>query len=157
MRFSLGYVIVAFVGLFGLLTATEPVHAQDEGPQPNKDPAVFKAQLFEFTQLTRRNLRDIQALPDDDSTTIDAELKIRTKQAYMLIRAARWGIEIARGQKTYKDPMLDLAQKRADEAFNLARYPAEFWYNPRAEYVSKSVQDLSRALRLVQQALVILP
>jgi len=156
MRFSLGSVIVAFVGLVGLLTATEPVHAQG-GPALSKDPAVFKAHLVQFIQLTRRNLRDIQALPDDDSIPVDRELRNRVSQAYGLVRAARWGIELAQNAKTYKDPMLDLAYNRIDQAMVFARYPVDNTYVPRAEYVSQSEQNLSRALRLVQQTLVILP
>jgi len=53
--------------------------------------------------------------------------------------------------------MLALANKRLNQARDLARYPVDFTGGPRAEYVSKSVESLSHSLRLVQQVLVILP
>jgi hypothetical protein len=53
--------------------------------------------------------------------------------------------------------MLDLACKRVDQAFNLARYPVDFTGVPRSEYISNSVQNLNQAIRLINQTLVILP
>jgi hypothetical protein len=155
-RFSLGSVIVASVGLFALLTTAESVHAQRE-PEPSRNPVIFKDQLLQFTLLTRKNLRDIQALPHDDSVPIDPQLRYNLSQAYMLIRAAQWGMGAAVRDQTYKDPTLILAQERAEEAWNLARWPVDHTRVPRAEYISTSVQDLSRSLRLVQQALMMLP
>jgi hypothetical protein len=153
MRFSLAPIVMAFVvGL--LLTSLEPANAQD-APQPSPNPAVFKAQLLEFTQLARKNLRAIQALPVDDSIPVDAGVRNSARQAYILIRAAVWGIDLAR--QKHEDPMLALVEPRVDEAKNLARYPVDFTGVPRAEYVSTSVQYLSRSLKLVQQALVMLP
>ena len=125
--------------------------------QPSHVPAVFKAQLLQFTQLTRRNIRDIQALPPDDPSPVDPAVVQNAHNAYGLIRAAQWGMNTALGQQTYKDPTLVLAQKKAEQAFNLSRYAASSQSGSRAEYISKSVQDLSQALRLAQQALVILP
>ncbi len=136
---------------------TSPVHAQDDMMQPSHVPAVFKAQLLQFTQLTRRNIRDIQALSPDDSSPVDPAVVQNAHNAYGLIRAAQWGMNTALGQQTYKDPTLVLAQKKAEQAFNLSRYAASSQSGSRAEYISKSVQDLSQALRLAQQALVILP
>ena len=155
-RFLVGSIIASFVGLFSLLTTVESIPGQEE-PQPSKDPAVFKAQLLQFTVLTRKNLRDIQALPVDDSIPVDAQVRHNARQAYMLVRAAQWGMGVAIQQQTYQDPVLRLAQKRVEAAWQLARFPVDFTSAPRAEYISKSVQDLSRSLKLVQQALVMLP
>src|SRR5882724_7783228 len=149
--------IVSFVGVFWLLIATESIHAQEE-PKPSPDPAVFKAQLIQFTQLTRKNLRDIQTISVDDSVPIDPVFLRSAHNAYLLIRAARWGIDLAmQRQTTYQDPTLALAHNRIDEAWNLARYPWDFRNNPRAEYISTSVQNLSRSVKIVQLVLVILP
>ncbi len=147
---------VTLIGLVSFAMVTIPVRAQDD-TQPSKEPAVFKSQLLQFTQLTRKNLREIQALSPDDSTPIDPALRGSTQRAYALIRAAQWGMGVAIQQQTYKDPMLTLAQKRAERAWNLARYPVDYTNVPRSEYISQSVQNLTQALRLVQQALVILP
>src|SRR5262249_47094507 len=80
------------------------------------------------------------------------------RRAYILIRAAWWGTDLAiqKQSTSYQDPMLALANKRLNQARDLARYPVDFTGGPRAEYVSKSVESLSHSLRLVQQVLVIL-
>jgi hypothetical protein len=157
MQLSLGWVIVAFVGVFGLLTATQPLSAQEDGPPLSAEPAVFRAQLFRFTQLTKKNLRDIQALPDDDSIPVDRRVWLSAREAYVTIRAARYGIEMATNKKTYRDPTLVLALNRVDEAWQLARFPVDYTSLVRADYINQSVQKLSRSLKLVEQALVILP
>src|SRR5262252_9958808 len=148
MRFRSRFAMAMTV-LLRLVLATIPVHAQDD-PQPSKDPAVFKAQLLQFTQLTRKNLREIQALSPDDTTPIDPALKGSAHRAYQLIRAAQWGMGVAIQQQTYRDPMLVLAQKRAEQAWILARYAVDNTNAPRPEYISQSVQNLTQALRLVQ-------
>jgi len=56
-----------------------------------------------------------------------------------------------------KDPMLELAFKRVDQAADLARYAVDYAGGGRAEYISTSVQNLNQAARLINQALVILP
>jgi len=154
MRFPSSLAVT--LSLLSLVVVTIPVHAQDD-TQPSKEPAVFKSQLLQFSQLTKKNLREIQALSPDDSTPIDPALRGSTQRAYQLIRAAQWGMGVAIQTQTYKDPMLVLAQKRAEQAWNLARYPVDFTNVPRAEYISQSAEKLTQALRLVQQALVILP
>jgi len=158
MRFSLASIVLAFVaGL--LLTPLGPANAQDT-PQPSPNPAIVKSQLIQFTQLTRKNILDIQALPvDDDSIPVDPRVRDSARRAYILIRAAWWGTDLAiqKQSTSYQDPMLALANKRLNQARDLARYPVDFTGGPRAEYVSKSVESLSHSLRLVQQVLVILP
>jgi hypothetical protein len=149
--------IVAFVGLSVLLTRAELVHGQDDEIQPSKNPTVYKDQLLKFTLLTKKNLRDIQALPNDDSVPLDPQIRHNAQRAYQLIRAAQWGMGVAIQVQSYPDPILRLAQKRAEEAWNLARFPVDNTNVPRGEYISTSVQNLSRALRLVQQALAMLP
>src|SRR5215470_6893546 len=100
MRLSLSSTI-ALVGVFGLLMATSTVHAQDD--MASKEPAVFKAQLLQFTQLTRRNIRDIQALPPDDSAPVDPAVIQNAHHAYRLIRSAQWNMNTALGKQPYKD------------------------------------------------------
>jgi hypothetical protein len=150
--------VAVLAGFIGLLASAASIEAQEE-PKPSPEPAVFKSHLLQFTQLTRKNLQDIQALPVDDSVPVDPVVRSSARRAYILIRAAWWGMDLAMQKATYRDPMLVLAQKRVDEARDLARYPVDYAVQnvPRAEYISKSVQDLSRSLKLVQQALVILP
>ena len=155
MKYSFRTIIVAFT-LFAVLVAPNLGNSQED-PLPSKDPAVFKAQLLQFVQLTRKNLREIQALPVDDSSPIDPSLINSAHSAYALIRSALHGMELALVQQTYKDPALILAKKRVEQAWNLARFPAQSPTVERAEWVSHSVQNLTQALRLVQQAQAILP
>src|SRR5215813_6849713 len=156
MKYSFRTIIVAFT-LFAVLVAPNLGNSQED-PLPSKDPAVFKAQLLQFVQLTRKNLREIQALPVDDSSPVDPSLRNSAHYAYALIRSALHGMDLALEQQTYKDPTLILAKKRVEQAWNLARFPAQSQSVPtRAEWVSRSVQNLTQALRLVQQAQAILP
>jgi hypothetical protein len=155
-RVRFGSIIVALVSFSVLLTSGESVHGQED-PQPSREPAVFKAQLLQFLQLGRRTVREIQALPVDDSIPVDPRVHHNAREAYVLIRAARWGMELAIQRQTYQDPILGLAHKRVDVAWNLARFPVDNTGLPRAEYINRSVQDVSRAIRLVNQALAMLP
>src|SRR6266487_3250412 len=49
------------------------------------------------------------------------------------------------------------SSKRVDQAANLARYAVDFTGVSRVEYISTPVQNLDEAVRLINQALVILP
>ena len=147
----------ALVAFLVLLPSAEPALAQED-PQPRRDPAVFKEQLRQASVLGRRSIREIQALPVDDSVPVDPQVRHRARQVYVLLRAGRWGMELAmQRETTYHDPMLRLAHKRVDQAWNLARTPVDGTSMPRAEYVSVSVRDLTRAVQLIDQALVIIP
>ena len=140
-----------------LLVSVGSVGSQDDDPQGSREPAVIKAQLLQFLQLSRRSLREIQALPVDDSIPVDPLVRHHARQNYVLIRAAMHGLGLAIQRQTYQDPMLSLANKRVEAAFNLARFPVDNTGLERSEYISRSVQDLTRAIQLVNQALAILP
>ena len=140
-----------------LLVSVGPVGSQEDDPQPSRQPAVIKAQLLQFTQLSRRTMREIQALPVDDSIPVDPVVRHHAHQNYVLIRAAWYGLGLAIQRQTYQDVTLALAHKRVEAAFNLARFPVDNTSGARSEYISRSVQDLTRAVQLVNQALAILP
>src|SRR5262252_2489052 len=113
MLSSLASIILALVaGL--LLTPLGREDAQDT-PQASSNPAIFKSQLLQFTQMTRKNILDIQALPvDDDSIPVEPRVRDSACRAYILIRAAWWGTDLAiqKQSTSYQDPMLALANKR---------------------------------------------
>src|SRR5215813_4465469 len=90
MKHSFRTIIVAFT-LFALLIAPNLGNSQKFNFPASKDPAVFKAQLLQFVQLTRKNLLEIQALPVDDSSPIDPSLINSAHSAYALIRSALHG------------------------------------------------------------------
>jgi len=152
MAMMLGVLFIAWL----LSVSVGPVGSQED-PQPSREPAVFKAQLLQFTQLSRRTLREIQSLPVDDSVPVDPVVRHHAHQNYVMIRAALHGMELAIQRQTSQDPTLSLASKRVEAAWNLARFPVDNTGLARSEYISRSVQDLTRAVQLVNQALAILP
>ena len=159
MRHSRSSLSLIFSVLFGLgamlLAPATSVRGQEV--VVSRDPNVVKAQLRQGSQLARKTIREIQALSPDDSGALDARLLQDIHQTYALLRAANLGLEGWREGQTYKDPMLQLAAKRVDEAWNLARNPWTYRDGDRAFFINTSVRDLSRVVRLVDQALMILP
>jgi hypothetical protein len=148
--------MVAFFALSAILMLQSPARGEGD-PKPSRDPKVFKEQLVQFKVLGRRTLQEIQALPVDDSVPVNPQVHYHAKQAYVLIRAAQWGMAVAIQRQTVEDPILVLAQKRAEAAWHLARFPVDNTGMARPEYISRSVRDLSQALKLVDQALTVLP
>ena len=132
-----------------------PVHSQDPTPSPN--PAIYKLQLRQAVALGRKTLKAIQALPNDDTVPIDPVVLNDARSTYVLVRAARHGMELQREKSKYLDPMFDLAFKRIDQAWDLSRVPIDYRGLPRDQYIPRATGDLSQALRLIDQALVILP
>jgi len=148
--------LAALLGVAVLcLTWAEPARSQD--PVPSRDPAIYKSQLREAAALGRKTLKAIEALPMDGAIPIDPKVLNDARSTYVLIRAARHGMELQREHTTYQDPILDLAFKRVDQAWDLARVPVDYRDLPRHQYIPRATGDLSRALRLIDQALVILP
>jgi hypothetical protein len=149
-------VLAAFLGVAILFLAwVEPVHSQD--PTPSRDPAIYKSQLREAVALGRKTLRALEALPNDDSVPIDPKVLNDARSTYVLVRAARHGMELHREYQKYPEPMLELAFKRVDQAWDLSRVPIDYRGLPRHQYIPRATGDLSQALRLINQALVILP
>jgi len=151
-----GSLLAALLGVaIALLTSVEPAQSQD--PTVSRDPAVYKFQLLQAVALGRKTLRAIAALPNDDSVPIDPNVLNDARSTYVLIRAARHGMSLHRERQKYPDPMLEVAFKRVDQAWDLARVPIDYRGLPRHQYIPRATKDLTGALRLVDQALVILP
>ena len=156
MRSRPSSLLAALLGIaIALLTSVEP--AQSQNPTPSREPAIYKSQLRDAAALGRRTLKAIEALPNDDSVPIDPKVLNDANSTYVLIRAARHGMELQREYQKFPDPMLELAFKRVDQAWNLARVPIDYRGLPRHQYIPRATGDLTQALRLLDQALVILP
>lgn len=130
----------------------------------SQDTAVIKSQLRLAVTLGRDVLARLLAAPTDESAPIDPALLRRAGDTYALIRAARHGFELEKewndGKKgILPDPIKDLAFRRVDNAWNLSRTTVDFASSamPRAEYLQRSADDMSRALQQLNQALAILP
>jgi hypothetical protein len=149
-------VLAALLGVaILLLTWVGPVHSQNPTPSPN--PAIYTAQLREAVGLGRIALKAIEALPNDNSVPIDPKVLNDANSTYVLIRAARHGMSQHRERQKYPDPMLELAFQRIDHAWNLARVPIDSRGLPRHQYIPLASRDLAQALRLLDQALMLLP
>lgn len=121
--------------------------------------AVYTGQLRMASEMGRRALASLQAAPTDEGVPLEESVVQPARDTYVLIRAARAGIGLAREGRKFSDPLLDLAFKRVDDAWNLSRTPVDkySWGMTRQEYLDISVRDLTKALRLVDQVLVLLP
>lgn len=78
---------------------------------------------------------------------------------YVLIRAARAGMEQNKASKRFQDPLLDLAYERTTRAWNLARAPVDQYYNGLSQdaYLAVAIPPLQHALGIVEQVLLVLP
>lgn len=147
------------------LTLVLPAPAQKTTLPPNLNTsnpqsAFIKNQLKISTDLARKTLAGLEAMPADDSIPIDESMLQNARNTYVLIRAARHGMELAREQSRIPDPVMDLAYKRVTDAWNLARNPVDRSSSagiPRQQYISESIQQLNLAVRLINQAMMLMP
>lgn len=106
-----------------------------------------------------RALAGLEATSVDESVPIDEDVLQAARDCYVLIRAARTGMEIYKGDQKYPDPMMDLAMRKITESWNLARTPVNkvSWGLPRHQYLTEAITDLRRSMRLLDQTLILLP
>jgi hypothetical protein len=131
----------------------------------SRDNAVIKSQLKLAVVWGREVLARLEAAPTDDSAPIDPVLLKKARETYALIRTGRHGFILERewndGRKgILPDPIKDLAFKRVDNAWNLARTAVDLSSSlgtPRAEYLQRSADDMRQAIQQINQALAILP
>ena len=126
----------------------------------SKPQSVFiKQQLRTAVELGKKTLAGLQAMPADDSIPIDEGTLQNARDTYVLIRAARHGMELAKETTRFPDPVMDMAFKRVDSAWNLSRGPVDRASSAmsRQRYLDESIQSLTQALRQLDQALVIMP
>jgi hypothetical protein len=157
-------ILIAVLGLFGALGVVGTAHAQKTTVAPmslleKPEKAWWMGQLHQAREFGGRALAGLQAAPTDDSTPIDEDVLQDARNTYALIRSARGGIAIARGDRRQADPMIDLVYKRVDDAWNLARVPVDrvSWGNSRVEYLSAAVPSLEKSLHLLDQVFLLMP
>ena len=126
--------------------------------QNSRDPVTIKNQLRMARRLGAQTLKGLR---DEAGTSgpIAPETVRAAKDTYALIRSAKQGIEKARSVQKYEDPVLALTLKKVDEAWNLARISASksTWSIQRDEFLGEAIPTLTRAMQLVDQALVLMP
>jgi hypothetical protein len=125
----------------------------------SRDPAVIKSQLRMARQMGDKTLKGFRAEPPDGTDPIAPETVRAAKDTYALIRAAMQGIQQAQVHQKYDDPVLAMVYKRIVEAWNLSRVSASkvTWQLPRGEFLDEGTRTLTRAMQLVDQALVLMP
>jgi hypothetical protein len=150
--------LVAVIGTL-VLTLAGPCLAHGQTPDPplSWNPVIWKAQLTEGSLLAKRTLRELKSLPADDSIPLDSTVLSHARQTYVMIRAGRHGIGLFQLRQGVQDPVLELARLRVEEAQNLARTAIDGRDWARGEYLSKSISDLSKSVRLLDQALMVIP
>ncbi len=126
---------------------------------PSKDNAAIRNQLTLAKQLEQQARDRMMAMPRDNSVPIDPVAHQAATNVYVLIRAARHGMGWQKEAKKYPDPVFDLVYKRVDDAWNLSRYPVDraTWGMERADYIQVSVEKMTQVIRLLDQALVMMP
>jgi hypothetical protein len=162
-RLRIGIVAIG-INVLGLLSAPPESTAQKTTLPPelvraSMEPSKISRQLRMASELGRTVLNGLQALPADDTVPLDPGVLQGAKNTYVLIRTAKEGVELRMDRQKFKDPMTEVPFRRLVEAWNLSRTPVDkaSWGMTRAEYLSISIRDLSRALQLVDQVLVMLP
>jgi hypothetical protein len=141
------------------------VGAAQKTSLPASEVRIEKQQAFWTQQLRRARAIGGQALvglqnaSGDASVPIDEEVLQAAQDTYVLIRAAKQGMEIYRGELKLRDPLIDLSLQRVTEAWNLARVPVDqiTWGLSREEYLTRSIRDLGRSMRLLDETLLVLP
>lgn len=151
--------ILGWVSQAGAQESTIP-SSMFEGHQ---DKRVIASQLRWAAKLGRKALVGFEAAPRDPSLALDeavnADAIRAARETYGLIRGARHGLELMIGNQKFPDPIDQLIFKQLTDAWNLSRYPGDkwTWAVPREEYLSTSVESLSRAVQIVDRVLVLLP
>jgi len=160
-----GSSILAIVLILGTTLGWPPYTSAQKTTLPptiikaDMNPAAIRAQLRMAADLGRTALRGLQSTPTDDSVPLDEGVVQAARDTYVLIRAAREGMQLKLERQKIPDPVLELTFKRLTDAWNLSRTPVDklSWSFSRQDYITMSVRDLSRALQLVDQALILLP
>ncbi|MGH9190116.1 MAG: hypothetical protein ACRD0Q_08805 [Acidimicrobiales bacterium] len=150
--------------LLSVFTHSLPASAQKSAIPPNmvqgnSNKRIIAGQLRLAAKLGRKAMAGFEATPRDNAIPIDQDTIQAAQDTYALIRAARHGMELLFETQKVRDPVDQLTFKKLDEAWNASRYPIDrlSWGIPREKYLSESLQGLSRAMQLVDQALVFLP
>jgi hypothetical protein len=157
---SLRLVILLLASLTWLPTAqAQKSSLAPEADRIGKQQVWWTGQLRMARQTGEKALVGLQSTPVDDSIPIEEGVLQAARNTYILIRAAKAGMEIYKGEQKYPDPLTDVAVRRITEAWHLARTPVDkvSWGLSRQQYLTLAIEDLSKSLRLLDQTLLLLP
>lgn len=147
-----------------LAVTAAPAHAQKTTLSASttvvkRDTKWWTGQLRLAREIGQRALIGFQNAPMDEGTPIDEAVYQASRDTYVLIRSARYGIEGAVADDKWHDPLLEITARKVNEAWQLSRSAVDKAQSsmPRQEYLALSVHDLSRAMHLLDQVLITLP
>ena len=153
-----GLALVISVWLAGpLLVAAQPTSLAPNVIAPSGETSVIRNQLSMARKLEKQALEGVMAIPGDNSTHIDPTSLQAARDAYVLMRAARHGLNWQREARKFPDPVLDMVYKRVTDAWNLSRTPVDRTGLEPVAYSQMSLRDMTQAIRLLDQALALLP
>jgi hypothetical protein len=147
------------------LGGVAPVTAQRTTVDANtlassKNSAVIKNQLTLAARYGRKALAGLEATSPDEPMPPEESVLQPARDTYVLIRAALASLQHARESQRFPDPLIELAHKKVFDAWNLSRVPVDRASSggaTRQEYLALAIPNLRQALRLVDQALVLVP
>jgi len=124
-----------------------------------KEKELWTRQLEMARRIGGKALLGLRNAPMDDSVPIDSSVLQAARDNYVLIRAAKQGMEIFKNDQKFPDPIMELAVQRVTAAWHLARTAVDrhSWGLSRQEYLTVAVRDLGMSVQLVDQVLIILP
>lgn len=156
--------LLALFALVLLVVTATPAEAQKTTLAPNtlavkRDQRWWTGQLRVARDLGQKALVGFRNAPTDEGSPIDETVYQAARDYYVLIRAARYGIEGSVSDDKWKDPMLELTARKVDEAWHLSRTAVDKASSamPRREYLELAIHDLSQSVRLLDLVLVTLP
>lgn len=158
-----GSVLVA-CALAGALVAGSlaPAFAQKSNLPPavlkiTPETAIIDSQIKLALNYAKRALEKYEALGELDSLEFAHQ---DASNCYVLLRVAREGMIMRKESKRRGvDPVLDIALKKLDDAWNISRAPVErlSWGQSRQEYLKLSVNHMGRTIALLEQLVLIFP
>jgi hypothetical protein len=152
--------VMFMLALGGITPATAQKTTLDASTlTASKNPAVIRNQLMLAARLGRTTLAGLEAASPDGPLPMDESVVQPARDTYVLIRAALQGLEHVKESERFPDPLIDLVHKRVLDAWNLSRTPVDLSNREgtRQDYLGRAIPDLRQALRLIDQALVLLP
>ena len=153
-----GLALVISIWLAGpLLVTAQPTSLAPNVIAPSGQTSVIRNQLSMARKLEKQALEGVMAMPGDNSTPIDPTSLQAARDAYVLMRAARHGLNWQREARKFPDPILDMVFKRVEDAWNLSRTPVDRTGLEPVAYSQMSLRDMTQAIRLLDQALALLP
>lgn len=149
------------VVLSGLLVLAGPAAAQ-KSTYPDSmlrivyEPRLIAAQLEAALAEAKKAMAGYEELGPDDP--VEGPLQAITN-SYFLLRVALAGMSGIRGQKKYPDPLLDLAYRKVEQAWNRARGPIDSIHTsaPRIQYIEWSRVMIRDVVGLLEQIVAIWP